>query len=97
MNAFPAIQRRSLIRLAPVTSLLLVVALFIGGAHHHAEGAAPHACAVCSAGHAHAATAAAAPDPHAPLRQPGAVFSPPANEPRQGPTAAANSRAPPVA
>jgi hypothetical protein len=42
--------------LSPVLGLALACSLVVTAFHHHEEGAARHACVVCSAGHAPAVT-----------------------------------------
>ena len=43
-------------RLAPVLGLLLLAVTFVGGTHHHSDGA-HHVCVVCAAGHSPAVAA----------------------------------------
>ncbi len=94
MTSPTASNRRLVHRLAPVLGLLLLVALFAGGAHHHDDGR-EHFCAVCTAGHAPALAAditAAAATPEGLER---ALHAPTPGAPRPARIETASSRAPP--
>jgi hypothetical protein len=88
--------RRMIRRLTPILGLLLLAAVFVGGAHHHADGDR-HACVVCSVGH----SPAISPDISAPTAAPAGaaqpIHAPPERAPRPTRLEAAPSRAPPLA
>lgn len=91
-----AIARRLVRRLTPILGLLLLVILFTGGTHHHADGQ-HHVCAVCTVVHTPAiASHVAAPcaTPSGPSRL---LHAPAPHAPRQARCETASSRAPPLA
>jgi len=83
-------------RLTPVLGLLLLVVLFVGGTHHHADGA-HHACMVCTAGHSPAVAADITAPAAVPDGPPQSVHAPLQHAPRTTRLETALSRAPPLA
>jgi hypothetical protein len=91
-----ATDRRRIRRLAPVLGLLLLTVLFVGGAHHHADGV-HHACVVCTVGHSPAIAADLAAPTAAPTGMTQAIFAPIERALRPPRLETAPSRAPPLA
>ncbi len=91
-----ACNRRPDCRLTPLLGLLLLVVLFVGGAHHHADGGR-HVCAVCTVGHSTAVAADVAAPTAAPAGPARAIHAPTQRAPRQTRLETASSRAPPQA
>lgn len=81
-------------RLAPVLGLLLLVTLFAGGTHHHAD-AREHGCAVCTVSHAPAIAADIAVPAAAPDTDGRTLHAPAADAPRPVRVETASCRAPP--
>ena len=81
-------------RLAPVLGLRLLVVLFAGGAHHHADGPG-HGCAVCTVSHAPAVAADIAAPAAAPDAGERSLHAPTPHAPRPVRIETASCRAPP--
>ena len=81
-------------RLAPVLGLLLLVTLFAGGAHHHADERG-HGCAVCTVSHAPAVAADIAAPATAPDTDGRTLHAPATVAPRPVRVETASCRAPP--
>ena len=91
-----AIARRLVRRLTPMLGLLLLVILFTGGTHHHADGQ-HHVCAVCTVVHTPAITGHVAVPFVAPSGPPRLLHARATHAPRQARCETASSRAPPLA
>ena len=91
-----AITRHLVHRLSPILGLLLIVALFIGGAHHHNDGH-QHVCAVCTAGHSPAVIELVTAPTTAPAGPALRLQALTTHAPRQARSETASSRAPPPA
>ncbi|HKQ58736.1 MAG TPA: hypothetical protein VJY35_12780 [Candidatus Eisenbacteria bacterium] len=88
--------RRFVHRLTPVVGLLLLVVLFVGGTHHHADDHG-HVCAVCSVGHSPAVAAHLTAPAAVPTVSARRMVAPTPVAPRQARSETASSRAPPLA
>ncbi len=90
----PSYAPRLVHRLAPVLGLLLLVTLFVGGAHHHVDERG-HGCTVCTVAHSPAVAADLAAPAAAPDDGERTLHAPATDAPRPVRVETASSRAPP--
>jgi hypothetical protein len=83
-------------RLAPVLGLLLLAVTFVGGTHHHSDGA-HHVCVVCTAGHSPAVAAELTTPAAVPNGPSQSLHAPSARVPRPSRIGIVACRAPPLA
>ena len=88
--------RRLTRRIAPALGLLVLTAVFVGGAHHHADGV-HSVCVVCVASHSPAITTALPSPAMAPTDRPQPIALPALEILRELRLESAPSRAPPLA
>jgi hypothetical protein len=96
MTRSTVIARHLVNRLSPILGLLLCVALFTGGVHHHDDGR-QHACAVCTIGHSPAMAGQITAPPAAPAGPVSRLHAPITPAPCRAHRGIASSRAPPLA